>query len=178
MDKEQFKQIIHRLKEDMQLMRTSRANPAMVENISVQAYNATMTLQELASIHTPEPQLLVIQPWDKSLLKPIETALQESDLHLNPVVDSDLIRIAFPPLTEEKRKELVKQMHEKTEDSRIAIRKVREHILKELKAQEKNGEISEDEFFREEKMIQQLVNEYNEKIEQLSTSKEKELMTI
>lgn len=178
MEKEQFEQILQHTKEELQAMHTGRANPALIEEVKVQAYGSTMTVQELGSILVPEPQQLLIQPWDKTVIKDIEKALRESDLHLNPVVDSDSIRITFPQLTEEKRKELVKFMHEKIEEARIAVRKVREQLLKDMKAQEKAGEISEDEFFRQEKGVQQIVDAYNTKLEELSSTKEKELMTV
>ncbi|HLD22088.1 MAG TPA: ribosome recycling factor [Patescibacteria group bacterium] len=175
---DQFEKIIISLQNQLRSMQTSHANPAMVETIIVDAYNAKMPLQELATIQTPEPQLLVIQPWDKSVIKNIESALRESKLQLNPVINGPLIRIAFPPPTEERRKELVKYMKNIVEESHIAIRKTREQLLKEIKEQKKNSEISEDDFFYQEKEIQHIVDDYNEKIKKIEEAKANELMSL
>lgn len=177
-DTAQFEKALEQMHSAFSAVRTGRANPAMVENISVTAYESQMKLQELASISTPEPQTLVIQPWDGSVIQAIESALRDSELDVSPVVDGELIRISFPPLTEEKRTEFVKRIHEKAENARVAIRKTREQLLKDFKQQQKNGDISEDEYFREEKDVQATVDSYNKKIEEAVEQKEKELMTI
>jgi ribosome recycling factor len=178
MYKELFDQPIAHLKQELSVIHTNRANPSLVQDVLVEAYESQMKLVELANITAPEPQLLLIQPWDGSVTKAIETALQQSDVQVNPVVDSQVIRISFPPLTEERRKELVKVVHQKVEDARIAIRKVREEVLKELKEQEKNGDISEDDYFREEKEVQQSVDAHNNTVKDISEKKESELMTV
>lgn len=178
MESQVFEQAIHHLKEQLAGLQTNRANASFVEDISITAYGATMHLQEIATITVPEPQLLIIQPWDKTLLKDIEHALRTSKLQLNPVVDSTVIRISFPSLTEEKRQALVKIMNELCEEARITIRKKREEILKALKVKEKNGEISEDDYFRQEKEIQSLVDAAVTTIKEAGEKKEKELLTI
>ncbi|MBI2411054.1 MAG: ribosome recycling factor [Candidatus Kerfeldbacteria bacterium] len=178
METDFFEQTITHLHTELNMLRTNRATPAMVEDITVLAYNTKMSLQELASITTPEAQTLAIQPWDKSLTKAIESALRESDMQLNPVVDGEMIRIFFAPLTQERRKELVKVVHEKGEEARIAIRRTREELIKNLKAQEKTGTLSEDEYFRQEKEVQKMVDTFNEKVQRLTAAKEKEIMTI
>lgn len=178
MEKEQFDKTVEHFQEELKSLRTNQANPSMVENINVEAYNSTMKIQELATISMPEPQMLVIQPWDKTVVKQIETALRECDQKFQPVVDGEVIRISFPPLTEEKRKEMVKIVNDKAEDARIALRKVREEYLKELKQQEKDGEISEDEYFREEKEMQKVIGEYNDKVKELADNKAEGLMTV
>lgn len=178
MSYDQFNDVLQNIREEMHSLHANRPTPALVENVSVNAYNSAMRLQELASISTPEPQLLLIQPWDSSLVKAIETALRENERKFDPVVDGHAIRISFPPLTEEKRKELVKLMNEKVESARVAIRKVREDILKNIKEQEKNGEISEDDYFRQEKEVQQVVDKHNATIKEMADAKEKELMTV
>jgi ribosome recycling factor len=173
-----FERALQALKTELGQLRAGRSNPAMVESIPVQAYQSTMKLLEVASITAPEARLLVIQPWDRSLIKEIEAALRASELGLEPAVDGEVIRISFPPLTEEKRKELVKVVNEKLEEARIAVRKAREEALKDWKGQEKAGEISEDDYFRKEKQLQQHVDQTNAKIKDLGEAKEKELMTL
>ncbi|OGY85923.1 MAG: ribosome recycling factor [Candidatus Kerfeldbacteria bacterium RIFOXYA2_FULL_38_24] len=173
-----FDKVINQLQEDFKTISTNHANPSMIENILVVAYDAEMKLQELATINIAEGQTLVIQPWDVSLIKNIETALRASEFKFNPVVDGKVLRIFFPPLTEEKRKEFVKIMHEKAETARIGIRKIREQILKEEKQKEKDHSISEDEYFRTEKDVQKIVEKYNATIETMMHNKEQELMTV
>ncbi len=177
-DNTSFEKALARFSEELARMRANRATPTVVESVRVEVYGTTMSLQELASITAPEPQLLLIQPWDKTVVKGIEAALRKGELGVQPVVDGDLIRLPFPPLTEDKRRELVKLMHTKAEEARIAVRKAREESLKECKQREKDGEISEDEYFRLEKEIQSTVNRFNDQIKVLSEKKEKELMTI
>lgn len=178
MDVSAFDSAVERLQKELTNLHANRANPALVEEVMVEAYGSPMRLMEVASISVPEPQQLSIQPWDKSLLKDIDHALRTCEQQFNPVVDGEMIRISFPPLTEEKRKELVKVMHGKIEDGRIAVRKVREEILKKLKQDEKDGNMSEDEYFRKEKEVQETVDQYNAKLKELGEKKEAELMTI
>lgn len=159
-------------------MRANQASPSIIENTPVQAYESTMKLQEVASITAPEPQQLVVQPWDVTLLKDIESALREHPMDLNPVVESEVIRIAFPPLTEEKRRELVKMMGEKVEQARISVRRMREDLLKEHKEAEKAGDLSKDEYFRKEKEVQEQVDAANTEIKNIADKKEQELMTV
>lgn len=177
MEKERFQKVTDKLQEELSAMRTNRANPAAVEGVTVQAYQTSMNILELASVTAPEPQMLVIQPWDKSVLKAIETALRDQT-EMNPVVDGDMIRIAFPPLTEETRKELVKNMYQKVEDARIAVRKVREDVLKQLKQEEKDGNMSEDDYFRMEEDVQKTVDSFNQTIKEMGEKKEADLMKV
>lgn len=177
-DTVQFEKTLDVCKAHLQTIRTSRATPAVVDDVRVHAYGSLMRIQELASIHAPEPQMLVIQPWDKTVVKAIEAAIRESQLHLNPVVDGEMIRIPFPPLTEERRRELNTYVAQAVEDARIGIRQQREEMMKELKTKEKNGDISEDERFRTEKEIQQQIDRYNQRIKEMGEAKEKEIMTI
>lgn len=178
MHKDQFEKAFQHLHDDVQSIRTNQANPSLVDSLVIEAYGSKMKLMELASITVPEPQMLTIQPWDKSIIKNIETAIHESKIGLNPVVDGEIIRLSFPQMTEEKRKELVKCMHEKVEEGRVAIRKIREEIIKELKQKEKNGDLSEDEYFRQEKEVQKSVDDYNNKIKDLAERKEKDLLEV
>lgn len=175
---EEFNNILEHLNLDLKSLRSGRATPALVENIQINAYNIRTPLKQLASIHTPEPRLIVIEPWDKSLLKEIEKGIMEAQINLTPNNDGSVIRIQVPPLTEESRRDIIKILHQKLEDSRIAIRKLREQIMKNLKNQKDNGEISEDDFFKFQKQLQSQVDEYNEKINKLGEQKQEEIMTV
>ncbi len=175
---EEFNNILEHLNLDLKSLRSGRATPALVENIQINAYNIRTPLKQLASIHTPEPRLIVIEPWDKSLLKEIEKGIMEARLNLTPNNDGSVIRIQVPPLTEESRRDIIKILHQKLEDSKIAVRKLREQIIKNLKNQKDNGEISEDDFFKFQKQLQSQVDEYNEKINKLGKQKEEEIMTV
>jgi len=176
--KSKFAKVHEHLKAELNGVRSGRATPALVEHIKVEAYGATTPLIELASINSPEPRLLVIQPWDKSIIKEVEKALQAANLGLNPVVDGVLLRLNFPALSEERRKELVKLLGTKLEDAKVSARNVREEVLKEFKELKNNGEVTEDEFFVAQKELQKLVDDCNAKIKQMGDDKEKEIMTI
>lgn len=176
--KEKFTKIIEHLEKELSNLRVGRAMPNLLENIIIEAYGSKSPLMQLASINVPEPQTLVIQPWDPTLIKDVEKGIRKSNLDLNPVVDGKIIRISFPPLTEEKRKELVKIVGQKVEEAKISIKNVREEEIKELKKKEKDKEISEDEKFNAEKDLQKIVDEFQQKIKAVAEKKEKELMTI
>ena len=175
---EKFDKIIEHLERELSNLRTGRAMPNIVENIFVESYGVKTPLNQLASINVPEPQTLTIQPWDRNLLKDIERAISASNLGLNPNISENIIRINFPPLTEEKRKELVKIMNKKLEEAKIGLKGIREDEIKKIKKQEKDSEISEDERFRLEKELQEIINSYQQKILAIGTKKEKDLLTI
>lgn len=175
---DQFQPVLHHLQQELAAIRSTGVSPAVVESVSVEVYGARMTLLELATITAPDPHTLLIQPWDKTILKQIEKALQESAYGVNPVVDGESVRLAFPPLTEEKRKEFVKMMREKLEDARVSVRKIREDILKGYKAQQKAAELSEDDYFRLEKDTQKVVDAANSTIKQMGEKKEIELTAV
>lgn len=174
--KEKMNKIVEYLKGEIAGLRTGRATPALVEDIVVDYYGAKTPLKALASISTPEPRQILIQPWDKNALQPIEKAIQSSQLGMNPVADGNGIRLALPQLTEERKKDLVKVLRQKLEDSRIAVRKAREEILKETDEKEKKKEMSEDEKFRKKQEVQKLVDEVNKKIEEMGEQKERDIM--
>lgn len=176
--KEEFNNILEHLNLDLKTLRSGRATPALVENIQINAYNVRTPLKQLASIHTPEPRLIVVEPWDKGLLKDVEKGILEAQVNLTPNNDGSVIRIQIPPLTEETRLDIIKILNQKLEESRIAIRKIREEIMKQLKTSKENGEISEDDFFKSQKQLQTQVDEYNEKIKKLGEQKEQEIMTV
>ncbi|MDQ5970733.1 MAG: ribosome recycling factor [Patescibacteria group bacterium] len=177
-NKEQFDKTLEFLKTDLNTLRTGRISPSIVEKIKVEAYGVVSELLQLASISSPEPQTIAIKPWDKGVLKDIERAIQISDLNINPVMDSDLIRLNFPPLTEERRKDLVKVLHKKLEEGRIILRGQREKIKDEIMALEKDKQMSEDEKFQALKDLDNMIKEYNDKIKDLGDKKEEEIMTI
>lgn len=157
-------------------VRTGRANPQLLQRISVEYYGSPTPLQQLASIAVPEPRLLVVQPYDKSTLGDIERAIQIADLGLNPSNDGVVIRIAFPPLTEERRKELIKVVRNMAEEGRVAVRNVRRHSKSDM--EELHGEISDDDIHRGEEELQKLTDTYVEKIDNLVGNKEEELLEV
>lgn len=173
--KPSFGGILNFYKTDIAGIRTGRATPALVEDINVDAYGQKMTIKELATITAPEPRSLVIQPWDKSVVAAIESAVRKSELGLNPVVDSQSIRLNIPSLTEERRKEFIKLLKQKTEEARVKIRRIREEIWHKVQNMEHAHEISEDDKFQAKDDLQKLVDGYNQKIEDLEKKKEQEL---
>ena len=159
-------------------MRTGRASAALFDKIKVDYYGTEMPLNQVASISSPEARLIVIQPWDKSVLGAIEKAIQKSELGLNPSNDGKLIRCAFPPLTEERRKELAKSAKALAENARVAVRNVRRDAMEELKKLQKAGDISEDEQKDGEGRIQKMTDSNIDRIAKAAEAKEKEIMEI
>ena len=172
-----FDAVLNFYKSDIATIRTGRATPALVEDIAVDAYGQKMSIKELATITAPEPRSLVIQPWDKGVVAAIEGAIRKSELGLNPVVDSQSIRLNIPPLTEERRKEFIKLLKQKTEESRVKLRRIREEIWHKVQTMEHAHEISEDDKFQAKDDLQKLIDDYNKKIEELEKKKEQELLT-
>lgn len=177
-NKDSFDKTIEFLKSDISSLRTGRISPSLVENVMVDSYGVQTELLQVAAITSPEPQSIAIKPWDKSLVKEIEKALAASDLNVNPIVDGDMVRLNFPPLTEESRKELVKLLNKKLEEARITLRGQREKVKEEVIAMEKDKAISEDEKFQQLKELDETIKEYNEKIKKIGEEKEAEIMTI
>lgn len=165
-------------KEEIGKIRTGRASTALVENLMVDYYGSKAPVKQIASINVPEPRLITIQPWDRDSLVAIEAAIRESDLGLNPNNDGQVIRLNLPPLTEERRKDLVKVLNKVTEESRISIRNIREEFWKKIQKEEAEGKISEDDKFREKDNLQKTIDEYNEKVEEIRKKKEEEIMTV
>lgn len=177
-NKKHYEKTFEFLKTEVLALRTGRVAPSLVENIMVESYGTKTELLQLASISTPEPQTIAIKPWDKSILKDIVRAISNSDINVNPIVDGDLIRLNFPSLTEESRKELVKILHKKLEESRISLRAQREKIKDNILALEKAKEISEDVRFQALKDLDEMTKDYNDKIKTFGEEKEKEIMTV
>lgn len=159
-------------------VRTGRASPVLVEKLRVDYYGSEVPLQQLAGFNVPEARLLVVTPYDKGALKAIEKAIQNSDLGINPSNDGQVIRLTFPPLTEERRKEMVKVVKHKAEEARVAIRNVRRAARHDLEALEKDGDISSDELERSEKEMEKITHEYVAEIDRMLAHKEQELLEV
>ena len=173
-----MKKAIDAVRKEAQSVRTGRASPALVEGLEVDAYGTPTPLLQLGQISAPEPRLIVIQPWDKSLLKAIEKAIIGSDLGLTPNSDGTLIRLQIPMLTEERRKELVKQLHKKVEEGRVEIRTLRRHAQDELRTKTKGAGISADDEKRLEQQLQKLTDIYIQAADEIGHSKEKEILAV
>ena len=175
---QEFQQIIDNLTAEILAIRTGRAHASLVEDLPVEAYGQRMVLKELASITVPDPQLIVLDPWDKSVIPDIEKAVRESKLGLSPVVDEEVIRVPVPSLSEERRQEFVKLVKEIVEETRQKVRYARQEAIEEIRRQEKDKEISEDEKFRLQKEIQGEVEECNREIKEMGEAKEEEILRI
>lgn len=166
------------MKHDFNGIRAGRANAAVLDKITVDYYGSPTPIQQIASISTPEPRMLAIQPWDASALKLIEKAILASDLGINPTSDGKMVRLLFPQLTEERRKELIKEVKKLCEDTKVAIRNVRREAMDALKDQKKKAEITEDEQKELEKELQDMTDKRCKEIDALTVEKEKELMAV
>ncbi|MFZ5898263.1 MAG: ribosome recycling factor [Bacillota bacterium] len=166
------------LKKDFASLRAGRATPALLDKITVDYYGTPTPINQLASVSVPEPRLLVIQPWDKSAIGAIERAILKSDLGITPANDGNVIRLTVPQLTQERRQELVKVIKKRAEEGRVAIRNLRRDVLEQLKAKQKNGEISEDDLKRSQDEVQKLTDKYIKEVDSLLAAKEKEIMEV
>src|SRR4051812_3016363 len=162
------------LQTDLAAVRTGRASPSLLDKIQVDAWGSAQPIQSVASISVPEPRLLVIQPWDKSLISAIERAIQKSDLGINPNNDGTVIRLALPALNEQRRAELAKQVRKKSEDSKIAVRNVRRDADTALKKLEKDGKLSQDELRRAVERVQKITDSSIKQLDDAADRKEKE----
>ena len=175
---EKMEKTIRVLENEFAAIRAGRANPAVLDKITVDYYGTPTQIQALAAISVAEARILVIQPWDKSTLKAIEKAIQASDIGINPANDGSLIRIVFPPLTEERRKDICKQIRKQGEDSKVAIRSIRRDANEKFKALKKSSEISEDDQKDLEDGIQKLTDKFCKQIDEIAARKEKEIMEV
>jgi len=177
--RQKMEKVLDLLHQELVSLKVGRATPALVEQIQVEAYETKMPLVELATIASPESNQLLITPFDQAVIRNIEKALSlDRDLGLNPVVDGETIRLTIPPLSEERRKELVKVLGQKLESGRVMIRQVRQDKMQEIRSAFEKKEISEDEKFRREKELQEITNEFNQKIAEIGKQKEDQLLTI
>lgn len=173
-----MKKAVEVTREEFSGVRTGRASPALVQRLSVDYYGAPTSLQQLASFGVPEPRLLVIHPYDRNAIQQIEKAILSSDLGLNPSNDGAVIRLTFPPLTEERRKELIKLVRDRAEHGRVAIRNVRRHAKDEIDRDMKDGKISEDDGHRAEKELQKLTDRFVAEVDDVLKRKEQELAEV
>jgi ribosome recycling factor len=169
---------VEHLRDEFGAVRTGRATPALVEKLKVDYYGTETPLQQLAGISVPEPRVLLISPYDKNAMKAIEKALQTSDLGVNPSNDGEVVRITFPELTQERRKDLVKVVKHKAEEARVAVRNVRRHLRQDLEHQGKDGEISDDDLARLEKELEKITHDVVAEIDRVLDHKEKELLEV
>lgn len=176
--KDRMHKAIMHLKEEMGSIRTGRASPALLSRITVDYYGATVPLQQLASITVPEPRTLMVQPFDKNSIQSVEKALQSSDLGITPSNDGQVIRLNIPQLTEERRKELIRVVHGRAEEGRVAVRNVRRHHKDELEKLEKDRAISEDDLKRAERDLQKLTDQFISEVDEILVHKEQELKEI
>jgi ribosome recycling factor len=173
-----MEQAVAHLKDDLAGIRTGRAAPAILNRVTVEYYGTPVPLNQLAGVSVPEPRLLMIQPFDKNAIAAIEKAIMQSDVGITPTNDGNVIRLAFPPLTEERRRELVKQVHHRAEEARVAVRNVRRHTKEEMERLERDGSISEDDLIRAEKELQKLTDRFVAEVDEIQGHKEQELMEV
>jgi len=166
------------LRREFSSVRTGKASPALLDSVRVEAYGSRVPLNQVGTVSAPEPRLLTITPWDKGLLKEIDRGLRESDLGLNPSNDGMVIRIPIPALTEERRKEFVKQLHKLAEEARVAIRQARKDANEDVKARQKKEGLSEDDIRREQDRVQKLTDQHVAKVEEILKHKEAEVMEV
>ena len=169
---------VETLKHDINAIRAGRASAALVERITVDYYGTPTPINQVASITVPEARLLVIQPWERKLLVDIEKAIQRSDLGINPTNDGQVIRLAIPPMSEERRRDLVKTLHKKLDEHKVAVRNVRRDVQDKLRDREKKKEVSEDELKRSTERLQKLTDRYIEEMDKVGKAKEMEILEV
>lgn len=175
---ERMQRRINHLVDEFRTIRAGRANPAVLEKVSVDYYGSPTPVNQMAAVSVTEARTLTIQPWDASMLRPIEKAIQMSDIGINPQNDGKIIRLIFPPLTEDKRKEIAKDISHIAEDSKVQIRNVRRDTIEKLKKMKKDGDLTEDDLKQGEKKVQDATDKYIKEIDSLAEKKKKEIMEI
>ena len=173
-----MEEALEAIRREFSTVRTGKATPALLDSVRVEAYGSQMPLNQVATINTPESSMIMVQPFDKSLLVDIEKAIMMSDLGLNPMTDGNVIRVPVPPLNEERRKEFVKILHKMAEEGRISVRHARRTVRDQIHDLVKNHDIGEDEGRRREDQLEKLTHEYSDRIEALLKVKEEEVMAI
>jgi len=176
--KEKMEKCLDALERDYKAIRAGRANPAVLDKVMVDYYGCATQINQMAAISVPEPRMLMIQPWDASTLKEIEKAINTSDIGINPSNDGKVIRLSFPPLTEDRRKELVKDISKRGEEAKVAIRNVRRDAMDDLKKLKKDNEITEDDQKNGEKKLQDITDSYIKQSEEIEKKKEQEILSI
>lgn len=175
---ERMTKTINVLKEDLSSIRAGRANPAVLDKLTVDYYGSQTPINQVGNISVPEARTILIQPWESSMLKEIEKSIQKSDLGINPTNDGKVIRLSFPQLTEERRKSLTKEVEKKGEESKVAIRSIRRDAIEDAKEQKKSGEITEDDLKDTEKQIQNITDKFISEIDKVVDLKSKEIMEV
>lgn len=175
---ERMQRRINHLIDELKAIRAGRANPAVLDKVFVDYYSTPTPINQLAAVSVAEARTLTIQPWDASILRQIEKAIQMSDIGINPQNDGKIIRLIFPPLTEDKRKEIAKDISQIGEDSKVQVRNVRRDTLEKLKDMKKNGELTEDDLKHGEKKVQESTDKFIKEIDSLTSKKKKEIMEI
>ena len=169
---------VEAMRREFTSVRTGKASPALLEVVRVDAYGSKMPINQVATVSAPEPRLLIIQPWDKSLMHAIEKAIQTAELGLNPATDGNVIRVPIPALTEERRKEMVRMLHKLAEEGRVAIRHARQEANKELKRKQGAHEVSEDDAHKQMDEVQKMTDNFIHRIDELVKAKEVEVMEV
>jgi ribosome recycling factor len=175
---EEFAAAIEHLKIELNSIRGNRASPSLVEDIKITAYGSEMRLKELASLSLPEPRIIVVQPWDKTVLKDIERGLNLADLNVGIQNDGTVLRLSFPPLTEETRQAIIKVLGQKLEAGRIQLRQIREKIREEIVKQEQAKEITEDDRYKAQEDLDELISKWQAQVKELGDKKEQEILTV
>lgn len=176
--KKQMDSAVESVRRDFGSVRTGKATPALLDTVRVQAYGSAMPLNQVANVSAPEAHLLMIQPYDQNITDEIAQSIQKADLGLNPAVDGAVVRVPVPPLSEERRKEMVKRLHRMAEEGRIAVRQVRQNAKNELQELERDGSISEDDYHRRLEQLQELTDGHTSTIDELLEKKENEVMEV
>jgi ribosome recycling factor len=176
--RDQMDAALEALRREFSSVRTGKATPALLDTIRVEAYGSQVPLNQVATVSAPEPRLLVVQPWDRSMLGPIEKAIQTSDLGFNPSNDGKIIRVPIPALTEERRKEYVRLLHKMAEEGRVSIRHARKEANDRIKADQKDNDLSEDDARRQQDEVQKLTDRYIQQLDELLRNKEAEVMEV
>lgn len=174
----QMERSIEALRREFNSVRTGKASPALLDTVRVDAYGSKMPLNQVASVSTPEPRMLIVQPWDKGLMADIEKAIRTSDLGLNPANDGNIIRVPVPALDEERRRDMVRVLHKLAEEGRVGVRHARQEANKEIRRRQGEGEISEDDARRETDAIQKLTDDFISRIDDLLRAREEEVMEV
>lgn len=175
---QKFEKTIAHLQQELGSLRTGKATPSLLDSVLVDAYGTKMRVNELANVSAPDPNMLIVSPWDKSLLETLEKSIASASLNLNPIVDGDMIRIVVPALTEERRKEMVKVLHQKIEGGKVMLRNIRTDAKKEIEDQDGSEGVSEDDIKAEIEELDKMVKEYTVKLDELAKKKETDLMTV
>lgn len=176
--KQQMSEVMQHIKDDLSSIRTGRASATLVDSLAVQYYGSTMPLKQMASISVPEPTVILIQPWDKQAIGDVEQAIRNSNLGLSPINEGTQIRLVLPPLTEERRNDLIKAVHQKAEAGKVALRTVRKDTWDEVQKQVKSGDLTEDDRYRYEGDLNKIIDQFNREVDEVVEKKESELRTI